>query len=105
MLSGSLPRSRACTHDGTRELTGPQGRSSSSSAGGPHALACGALLPERMTKVAVLVGIAPREAEGLDWLDGMASSNVAEYAAVAHGYEQIATVTRGRTGPPLDMIW
>jgi hypothetical protein len=74
-------------------------------AGGPHALACGALLPERMTKVAVLVGIAPREAEGLDWLDGMASSNVAEYAAVAHGYEQIATVTRGRTGPPLDMIW
>lgn len=64
------------------------------SGGGPHALACGALLPERMTKVAVLVGIAPREAEGLNWLDGMAASNVAEYAAVAHGYEQIAAVTR-----------
>ena len=64
------------------------------SGGGPHALACAALLPERLTKVAVLVGIAPREAEGLDWLDGMTQSNVAEYAAVNEGYEQIVTVTR-----------
>jgi pimeloyl-ACP methyl ester carboxylesterase len=64
------------------------------SGGGPHALACAALLPERTTKAAVLVGIAPREAEGLDWLDGMTESNVAEYSAVARGYEQIATVTR-----------
>ncbi len=64
------------------------------SGGGPHALACAALLPERTTKVAVLVGIAPREAQGLDWLDGMTASNVAEYEAVARGYEQIAAVTR-----------
>src|ERR1700726_2169775 len=41
------------------------------SGGGPHALACAALLPERTTKAAVLVGLAPREAEGLDWLGGM----------------------------------
>jgi pimeloyl-ACP methyl ester carboxylesterase len=42
----------------------------------------------------VLVGIAPREAEGLDWLDGMTASNVAEYAAVTRGYQEIATITR-----------
>jgi pimeloyl-ACP methyl ester carboxylesterase len=46
------------------------------SGGGPHALACAALLPERTTKAAVLAGIAPREAEGLDWLDGMTESNL-----------------------------
>ena len=63
------------------------------SGGGPHALACAALLPERMTKAAVLVGIAPREAEGLDWLDGMAESNIAEYEAVDQGYERIAAAT------------
>ena len=62
------------------------------SGGGPHALACAALLPERTTKAAVLVGIAPREAEGLDWLDGMTESNVAEYEAVGQGYERIAAV-------------
>jgi pimeloyl-ACP methyl ester carboxylesterase len=64
------------------------------SGGGPHALACAALLPERTTKVAVLVGIAPREADGLNWLDGMADSNVTEYQAVANGYEDIAAFAR-----------
>ena len=63
------------------------------SGGGPHALACAALLPERMTKAAVLVGLAPREAAGLDWLDGMTESNVTEYQAVAGGYAEIAAVT------------
>jgi pimeloyl-ACP methyl ester carboxylesterase len=64
------------------------------SGGGPHALACAALLAERVTKTAVLVGVAPREAEGLDWLDGMAESNLAEYEAVAQGYERLAAVTK-----------
>jgi pimeloyl-ACP methyl ester carboxylesterase len=36
------------------------------SGGGPHALACAALLPERVTRAAVLVGLAPRGAAGLD---------------------------------------
>lgn len=66
------------------------------SGGGPHALACAALLSERMTRVAVLVGLAPREAEadGLDWLDGMTDLNVTEYEAVSSGYAAIAAVTR-----------
>jgi pimeloyl-ACP methyl ester carboxylesterase len=63
------------------------------SGGGPHALACAALLPERMTKAAVLVGLAPRGADGLDWYDGMADSNVLEFTAAANGYEGFAAHT------------
>ena len=49
------------------------------SGGGPHALACAAMLPDRVERTAVLVGLAPPDAEGLDWYDGMAESNVEEY--------------------------
>ncbi|MBP2704049.1 alpha/beta hydrolase [Microbispora sp. RL4-1S] len=49
------------------------------SGGAPHALACAALLPDRLTRAAALVGLAPRGAEGLDWFEGMAESNVVEY--------------------------
>jgi pimeloyl-ACP methyl ester carboxylesterase len=64
------------------------------SGGGPHALACAALLPGRVTKAAVLVGLAPRGADGLAWFDGMTQSNVAEHAAAADGYEKIAEITQ-----------
>jgi pimeloyl-ACP methyl ester carboxylesterase len=64
------------------------------SGGGPHALACAALLPERTTRVAVLVGIAPHGADGLDWFDGMTQSNVMEFTAAANGYEDIAAHTK-----------
>ncbi|WP_329547776.1 alpha/beta hydrolase [Streptomyces sp. NBC_01356] len=49
------------------------------SGGAPHALACAALLPDRVTRAAALVGLAPRDAEGLDWFAGMAPSNVNEF--------------------------
>jgi pimeloyl-ACP methyl ester carboxylesterase len=64
------------------------------SGGGPHALACAALLPERTTRAAVLVGIAPHGADGLDWFDGMARSNVLEFTAAANGYENIVAHTK-----------
>jgi pimeloyl-ACP methyl ester carboxylesterase len=41
------------------------------SGGGPHALACAALLPDRVTRAAALVSLAPRVADGLDWFAGM----------------------------------
>jgi pimeloyl-ACP methyl ester carboxylesterase len=53
------------------------------SGGGPHALACAALLPDRVTRAGVLVSLAPWAAEGLDWFAGMADSNVREYTAAA----------------------
>jgi len=53
------------------------------SGGGPHALACAALLPGRVTRAGALVSPAPWEAEGLDWFAGMAESNVREYNMAA----------------------
>jgi pimeloyl-ACP methyl ester carboxylesterase len=67
------------------------------SGGGPHALACAALLPDRVTKAAVLVGLAPRRADGLDWYDGMAQSNVLEYAAAETGQAGLAAHLRTTT--------
>jgi pimeloyl-ACP methyl ester carboxylesterase len=60
------------------------------SGGGPHALACAALLPDRVTRAAVLVGLAPRTADGLDWYRGMSPSNVLEYTAAETGYAGLA---------------
>ncbi|RCG27255.1 alpha/beta hydrolase [Sphaerisporangium album] len=60
------------------------------SGGGPHALACAALLPERVIRVAVLVGLAPRAAEGLDWFGGMTESNVTEYTVALTGRSRFA---------------
>jgi pimeloyl-ACP methyl ester carboxylesterase len=50
------------------------------SGGGPHALACAALLGARVTRTAVLVGVAPADADGLDWFGGMTEDNVEEYS-------------------------
>jgi len=55
------------------------------SGGGPHALACGALLPERVLGVVSVAGLAPFGAEGLDWFAGMADSGVASLRAAAEG--------------------
>jgi pimeloyl-ACP methyl ester carboxylesterase len=51
------------------------------SGGGPHALACGALLTHRVAAVTSLGSVAPYDAEGLDWLAGMGEDNLTEMAA------------------------
>ena len=55
------------------------------SGGAPHALACAALLPDRITRVAALVGLAPSGAEGLDWFAGMTQGNITEFSAARQG--------------------
>jgi pimeloyl-ACP methyl ester carboxylesterase len=55
------------------------------SSGGSHALACAALLPERVLGVVVVAGMAPFDAEGLDWFEGFGSAGVAELRAAAAG--------------------
>lgn len=62
------------------------------SGGGPHALACAALLPDRVTRVASLVGLAPYDAPGLDWLRGMAELNQRQYGAARLGPKHLARV-------------
>ena len=41
------------------------------SGGGPHALAVAALLPERVTRCATVVGLGPADRDDLDFFDGM----------------------------------
>jgi pimeloyl-ACP methyl ester carboxylesterase len=55
------------------------------SGGGSHALACGALLADRVVAVVSIAGLAPFDAEGLDWFDGMAQSGVQSLRAAAAG--------------------
>jgi pimeloyl-ACP methyl ester carboxylesterase len=59
------------------------------SGGGPHALACAALLPDRCRGVASIAGVAPFGASGLDWLAGMAGENVAEFGAALAGEPEL----------------
>jgi pimeloyl-ACP methyl ester carboxylesterase len=48
------------------------------SGGGPHVLACAALLPDLVTAAASLASLAPYGAEGLDYFAGMGQDNVDE---------------------------
>jgi pimeloyl-ACP methyl ester carboxylesterase len=64
------------------------------SGGGPHTLACAALLPDRVVAAACLAGVAPYPAEGLDWLDGMGQDNLDEFAAALAGRETLEPFLR-----------
>ena len=55
------------------------------SGGGPHALACAALLPDRCVAAATLASVGPYGVEGLDWLAGMGEGNVEEFELVLAG--------------------
>lgn len=64
------------------------------SGGGPHTLACAALLPDRVVAAASLAGVAPYPAEGLDWLDGMGQDNLDEFEATLAGRETLERYLR-----------
>jgi pimeloyl-ACP methyl ester carboxylesterase len=55
------------------------------SGGGPHALACAALLGDRVIKAATIAGVAPWDADGLHYLAGMGEENLEEFAAIEAG--------------------
>ncbi|WTW99498.1 alpha/beta hydrolase [Streptomycetaceae bacterium NBC_01309] len=55
------------------------------SGGGPHALACAALLPDRVLGAVVGASLAPFGADGLDWFAGMGDSSAASLRAAAAG--------------------
>lgn len=62
------------------------------SGGGPHALACGALLAPRCAGAAVLAGVAPfdeSQQAGLPWYDGMAPENHEEFGASVAGEQSL----------------
>ena len=59
------------------------------SGGGPHALACAALLADRCAAAATIAGVAPYPAEGLDWMADMGQDNVDEFSAALAGGETL----------------
>jgi pimeloyl-ACP methyl ester carboxylesterase len=61
------------------------------SGGGPHALACAALLPGRCLAAASGAGVAPYGADGLDWMAGMGAENVTEFGAALAGEAALTT--------------
>jgi pimeloyl-ACP methyl ester carboxylesterase len=58
------------------------------SGGAPHALACGALLGDRVLRVGALVTPAPSDTD-FDFFDGLADLNVKEFNAALEGREAI----------------
>ena len=65
------------------------------SGGGPHALACAALLPARAIGAASVGGLAPFDAEGLDWMDDMGAENVAAFGAALAGDAALRSFLEG----------
>jgi pimeloyl-ACP methyl ester carboxylesterase len=59
------------------------------SGGGPHALACAALMPDRVRGAALIGCVAPYPAEGLDWFEGMGAENVEEFGAALAGPDEL----------------
>ncbi len=74
------------------------------SGGGPHALACAALLPERVIRCSVVSSVAPYDAEGLDWLAGQTAGNVEEFEAAAKGEDAYRPVVERERATTLERL-
>jgi pimeloyl-ACP methyl ester carboxylesterase len=61
------------------------------SGGGPHALACAALLPDRVTAACSIAGVAPFDADGLNYFSGMGQDNLVEFGLAMAGRERSPT--------------
>jgi pimeloyl-ACP methyl ester carboxylesterase len=59
------------------------------SGGGPHALACAALLAGRCRAAGTIAGVAPYPADGLDWMAGMGAENVEEFTLALKGEQAL----------------
>jgi pimeloyl-ACP methyl ester carboxylesterase len=64
------------------------------SGGGPHALACAALLGDRCAGALTLAGVGPADAPDLDFLAGMGEGNHVEFGKVREGREALTAFLR-----------
>lgn len=82
------------------------------SGGAPHALACAALLKDRVICAAALGSLAPHDAENLVWENGMTGSNVRAYADARADLEALETKlnsqarqVQGNSDGLLKLLW
>jgi pimeloyl-ACP methyl ester carboxylesterase len=82
------------------------------SGGGPHALACAALLGDRVAAAASLAAVAPYGAEGLDWMDGMGDENIKVFGLALAGRAALEPYLRDEaaelttaTADDLQQLW
>jgi pimeloyl-ACP methyl ester carboxylesterase len=85
---------------------------SGGSGGGPHSIACAALIPDRVIGVAAIATPAPIDAEDFDWTAGMGEDNVEEYGAARSGervlreyLEREAAAVDGVSPDQLLQVW
>jgi pimeloyl-ACP methyl ester carboxylesterase len=62
------------------------------SGGGPHALACAALMPGQVLGTALIASVAPYGVEGLDYMAGMGAENVEEFTATLDGPDALIPI-------------
>jgi pimeloyl-ACP methyl ester carboxylesterase len=80
------------------------------SGGGPHALACAALVPDRVLAAVSVAGVTPYGAPGIDFLAGMGRENVEEFGAALEGPEALRAwmdehaAELGQAASPDDLI-
>lgn len=72
------------------------------SGGGPHSIACAALMPDRVIAAASIASPALVGAEGLDWTAGMGKENVEELAAMQAGEAELQEFLERQAQPMLD---
>jgi len=73
------------------------------SGGGPHALGCAALLPERVVAAVSISAPAPFNADGLDWFAGWSPGITAENEAATRGRAALAEHWARTAADPEDM--
>jgi pimeloyl-ACP methyl ester carboxylesterase len=69
------------------------------SGGGPHTLACAALLQGRCLAAASIAGIAPYKSDGLDFMAGMGPENVTEFSLALQGADALTPYLEREAGP------
>ena len=74
------------------------------SGGGPRALACGALLPDRVLAVVSISAPAPWPADGLDFFEGMSDGSVRELQAAVRGRAELEEVLAANEFDPESFI-
>jgi pimeloyl-ACP methyl ester carboxylesterase len=66
------------------------------SGGGPHSIACAALVGDRVIAAAAIASVAPIDGEGLDWTAGMGQENIEEFTAMRAGDDELEGLLQDR---------